>query len=171
MIRTIAAAGLLACTAASAFANILGPVEVALRKADGTRIGGATMTEARGGLHVEIRVSGLAPGRYGAHIHSIGRCEGPGFESAGPHWNPAGREHGSLNPRGHHLGDLPNLDVGTDGRGTISFDIPGTTMEGARDARGDGGSLVIHAAPDDYRSDPSGNSGARIACGVLIRRG
>jgi Cu-Zn family superoxide dismutase len=120
------------------------------------------------GIEVRVQAAGLPAGHYGVHLHAVGRCEGPAFTSAGPHWNPTGRQHGTLNPAGHHLGDLPNLDVDEHGAGRLEFAIAGATTSGAGglfDA--DGTSLVIHAAADDYRTDPSGNSGARIACGVL----
>jgi Cu-Zn family superoxide dismutase len=98
-------------------------------------------------------------------VHAVGRCDPPGFESAGPHWNPTGREHGSQNPRGQHLGDLPNLLVGADGEGSFDLGIAGADLRAMLDT--DGAALVIHAGADDYRTDPSGNSGARIACGVF----
>jgi len=95
------------------------------------------------------------------HLHAVGRCEGPKFDSAGPHWNPAGRQHGHLNPAGSHLGDLPNLTVSANGRGALNFLVRGGLVDA------DGTALVIHAKPDDYRTDPSGSSGDRIACAVL----
>jgi Cu-Zn family superoxide dismutase len=140
-----------------------------LRDAGGRTVASASASEVGDGLRVRIEASGLAPGVYGAHLHAVGRCDAPSFESAGPHWNPGSREHGRDNPRGQHMGDLPNLLVGTDGRGSFEFTIPGAGLgEGPRrlfDA--DGAAVVLHARPDDYRTDPSGNSGARIACGVL----
>jgi Cu-Zn family superoxide dismutase len=136
-----------------------------LRKADGTEAGSAHIVQRGDQLVVVADAHGLTPGRYGAHIHAVGRCEAPAFESAGPHWNPSARQHGRLNPAGHHLGDLPNLDIGANGSGRIEFTIPGATLAGLLDA--DGASVVIHAAADDEHTDPSGNSGARVACGVL----
>ncbi|MDQ4087314.1 MAG: superoxide dismutase family protein [Pseudomonadota bacterium] len=119
-------------------------------------------------LRVRVEAAGLAPGTYGAHIHAVGRCDPPGFETAGPHWNPTQRQHGSQNPAGPHLGDLPNLLVGADGQGSFELAVGGAEMGGPRGLLDrDGAALVIHAAPDDYRTDPSGNSGARIACGVF----
>ncbi len=112
----------------------------------------------------------MSPGSYGAHLHAVGRCDPPGFESAGPHWNPTGQKHGKDNPAGMHKGDLPNLLVGTDGRGSFEYTIPNAGLSGMLPNRlidGDGAAVVIHASADDYRTDPSGNSGARIACGVL----
>jgi Cu-Zn family superoxide dismutase len=145
-----------------------GPVAATLRDPGGRTIARATVGEMHGGLHVRIDASGMAQGDYGAHLHTVGRCDGPAFESAGGHWNPAGRQHGTLNSQGHHAGDLPNLEIGADGRGRIDFHAPNATLRGTNGALdADGTAVVIHAGPDDYRTDPSGNSGARIACGVL----
>jgi Cu-Zn family superoxide dismutase len=144
------------------------PAMTEIRTAAGALVARAMIWQARGGIEVRIQAAGLAPGHYGAHFHTVGRCEGPAFASAGAHWNPTGRQHGSLNPQGHHLGDLPNLDVDAHGAGRLEFVIAGATTSGADgllDA--DGTALVIHAAADDYRTDPSGNSGARQACGVF----
>jgi Cu-Zn family superoxide dismutase len=140
-----------------------------LRDPGGRTVAAASASEVGDGLRVRVEASGLAPGVYGAHLHAVGRCDSPSFESAGPHWNPGNREHGRDNPRGQHLGDLPNLLVGTDGRGSFEFTIPGATISNGprRLLDADGASVLLHARPDDYRTDPSGNSGARIACGVL----
>jgi Cu-Zn family superoxide dismutase len=143
-------------------------VVIEVHRADGRLAARAMVWPGRLGIEVRVQAAGLAPGHYGVHLHAVGRCEGPGFESAGPHWNPTGRRHGKLNPEGHHLGDLDNLDVDESGAGRLEFRIAGTPTDGLRgllDA--DGAAVVIHANPDDYRTDPSGNSGARIACGVL----
>ena len=113
---------------------------------------------------IKVEAEGLAPGAHGIHLHSVGRCDGPDFKSAGPHWNPAGRQHGHDNPQGAHLGDLPNLVAGADGKATASFTIEGDMADA------DGTSLVIHAKPDDNKTDPSGNSGDRIACVALTTR-
>ncbi len=110
---------------------------------------------------IKVQAEGLPPGVHGIHLHTVGRCERPAFQSAGGHWNPAGKQHGHENALGQHLGDLPNLTVGADGRGTASFSVSGNMVDA------DGTSLVIHAKPDDYMTDPSGNSGDRIACAVL----
>ena len=143
-------------------------------RAELTDSGGRVLARAlardnAGRLTINVEAEELPPGTYGAHVHALGRCDPPGFESAGPHWNPAERQHGSQNPQGRHLGDLPNLLVGADGQGSFEFTIPGATL--SRGARAlldrDGSALVIHAAPDDYRTDPSGNSGARIGCGAF----
>ncbi len=136
-----------------------------LRKADGSPVGRATAREVQGGLRVTIDAMALPTGTHGAHIHTTGRCDGPDFMTAGGHWNPAGTQHGSMNPGGPHDGDLPNIIIGTDGRGTMGVLVPAATLAGLLDS--DGGAMVIHAAADDMMTDPSGNSGARIACGVF----
>lgn len=137
----------------------------ALKMADGTAIGRATAREATGGLRITIDAMGLSAGTHGAHIHTTGRCDAPDFMTAGGHWNPAGTQHGSMNPAGPHEGDLPNIIIGTDGRGTLGVTIPGGTIAGLLDT--DGAAMVIHASADDLMTDPSGKSGARIACGVF----
>ena len=136
-----------------------------LLDATGRPVGRATVREVAGGLRVTVDARGLPAGTHGAHLHTVGRCDPPDFTSAGPHWNPAGTKHGSMNPQGPHAGDLPNLLVGRDGRGTLGAVLAGATMDGLLDA--DGAAMVIHAAADDLTTDPSGNSGARVACGVL----
>lgn len=139
-----------------------------LRAADGGDRGSVTVSETGDGLRFAIAATGLPQGVHGAHVHAVGRCDAPGFETAGPHWNPTGREHGRENPQGQHAGDLPNLIIGTDGRGSLEITIPGTLAGGSNALLdGDGAAFVIHANADDLRSDPSGNSGARIACGVI----
>lgn len=140
-----------------------------LRDSGGRTVGHASVTESGDGLRVRIEATGLPPGAHGAHLHAVGACDAPDFASAGPHWNPTDRQHGTQNPQGPHRGDLPNLLVGTDGRGTLEFVVPAARVARGRDALldRDGAALVIHAAADDYRTDPSGNSGARIACGAF----
>lgn len=142
----------------------------ALKAADGTERGLATVTSTGG--KIELRISGMAlpPGEHGAHLHAVGRCDGPDFTSAGGHLNPHAKLHGTLNPKGSHLGDLPNMTVASDGKGSLFATVPGTTADvEANVFDADGTAVVIHAGPDDYKTDPSGNSGGRIACGVLVR--
>jgi superoxide dismutase, Cu-Zn family len=139
---------------------IPGP-HAAIRDAHGNLVARATSTIVVGGLRWRIDGVALRPGTYGLHIHQTGRCDLPDFTGAGPHWNPTGRRHGRHNPQGPHFGDLSNMVVDANGRGVIEAVIGGDPMDG------DGAAVVIHANPDDERTDPSGNSGARIACGVL----
>jgi superoxide dismutase, Cu-Zn family len=169
MLKAMTTALAAAAVASAAPANVLGAATAQIRTPGGRTIGSALIPIRSDVIVVQVAVNGLRPGRYAVHLHAVGRCEGPGFESAGPHWNPTERRHGRLNPQGHHLGDLPNLEIAANGTGRLEFTIPGTgAWDGAYplfDA--DGASIVIHAAPDDYRTDPSGNSGTRFACGVL----
>ncbi|HUR95416.1 MAG TPA: superoxide dismutase family protein [Gemmatimonadales bacterium] len=140
-----------------------------LRNAAGERVGVATIRDTAGIAELGISVSGLAPGPHGLHFHAQGTCTAPEFTSAGPHLDPGGRKHGRLNPDGPHRGDLPNLIVGAEGSADTSFALARELASGGPGAllQPGGTSLVIHADPDDERTDPSGNSGARVACAVL----
>jgi Cu-Zn family superoxide dismutase len=129
-----------------------------------------TVTAVQRGTNVQMQVSvtGVPAGTHGAHLHEAGMCDAPAFTTAGAHLNPTGRQHGMRNPRGPHFGDLPNLVVGADGRGSMEATVAGSLTPGqAPIFDGNGTSFVIHAAADDQVTDPSGNSGARIACAVL----
>ena len=141
----------------------------ALIQADGTPAGSVTLKQDPNGVSVTIAAGGLPQGVHGVHLHAVGKCEGPKFESAGAHWNPTNRQHGRDNPEGAHLGDLANLSIGADGSGESIFSIGAARLSEGTNAimDADGTSLVIHARPDDYKTDPSGNSGDRIACAVL----
>ena len=141
-----------------------------LRDAQGRVRARATAETSGDSLRVRVEAVGMTPGSYGAHLHTTGRCEAPDFATAGPHWNPTAQMHGKDNPKGMHKGDLPNLLVGTDGRGSFEYTIPNAGLSGMLPNRlidADGAAVVVHAKPDDFRTDPSGNSGDRIACGVL----
>ncbi|HVX89686.1 MAG TPA: superoxide dismutase family protein, partial [Gemmatimonadales bacterium] len=119
---------------------------------------------------IALEVAGLAPGPHAVHIHEHGLCERPDFLSAGPHLDEGGHQHGRLNPAGPHLGDLGEITVGPDGRGTaaLRFTAPSGRFQPKLIFGGDGTALVVHAGPDDQRTDPSGQSGPRIACGIMI---
>jgi superoxide dismutase, Cu-Zn family len=161
--------GFAACVMALSTAMAMKPMksprfETVLKDAAGVTKGSATGNEARGATIVSVSVSGMAPGVHGLHIHEIGKCEGPDFKTAGAHWNPMMKQHGRDNPMGAHAGDLPNVTVAANGKGSAQFTIA-SPMSPMMD--GDGASIVIHATADDYRTDPSGNSGGRIACGVI----
>ena len=145
-----------------------GSASVTLRNAAGATVGTATLSETTLGLLVTGSLSGIGAGTHGIHIHETGSCT-PTFAAAGGHFNPRNRRHGFRNPDGHHAGDMPNLHVGT---GTYTFDltVPDVRLGGSEGLlEGDGAALVVHAAADDYTSDPSGNSGDRVACGVITR--
>ncbi len=139
-----------------------------LHWANGNSAGDVAVTEARdGSLRLTLRLTGWPMGVHGMHIHSIGRCDAPDFASAGPHWNPTARQHGLHNPAGSHAGDLPNLVIGQDGVVAENWPLAGSARGIGGLLDDDGAAFVVHARADDELSDPSGNSGARIACAVL----
>jgi superoxide dismutase, Cu-Zn family len=145
----------------------------AIKDAQGTVVGTATLTEGAGGVQLQVQVQGFtaaAAGEHGIHIHAVGVCEAPGFTTAGGHFNPAAKKHGLHNAEGAHGGDLPNLTLNAGGSGTYAVTSDRITLAaGAPNSifDADGSAIVIHAGPDDYMTDPAGNSGGRIACGVL----
>lgn len=153
-----------ASSAASQTSSVV-VAQAALAAADGVSRGIARVTQKEGSLVVNVQATSLAPGQYGLHVHSVGQCDAPDFKTAEGHWNPTGVQHGFDNPKGAHSGDLPNLTIGADGTGIVDFAIANATTDGLLDS--DGAAIVIHAGPDDLKTDPSGDSGARIACGVL----
>lgn len=144
---------------------------VALVNANGAPVGTAQLRQEAGGLvHVDLNVVSLPAGSHGIHFHEVGRCDGAtSFDTAGAHYNPLGREHGLARPGGPHAGDAPNLVVRSDGTATFSFTTDRVTLTSGATSLLDtnGSSIVVHAAADDQVSQPSGNSGARIACGVV----
>ena len=161
-----AAASAAAAPAAPATAVPLAVADLIL--ADGKPAGTASIAIENGKAKLTINFMGLPPGTHGLHIHTVGTCTAPDFASAGGHLNPGGHEHGTMNPKGSHMGDLSNIPVGPTGQVAGSMEMlapPEALAEALFDA--DGSSIVIHAGQDDYKTDPSGASGARIACGVF----
>lgn len=147
-----------------------GGAPVALVNASGQPIGSVRAWQTAGGVTFRIDASGLPHGLHGVHVHGVGRCDPPDFASAGPHWDPAGHKHGMNNPAGPHAGDLPNVEVAANGVLGATVTLPGAVLVGGGSTAlidADGAALVVHAGADDYMTDPSGNSGARIACAVL----
>lgn len=145
------------------------PVTASFNGGDGRLLGSVTVSEDAAGLVMNVSGVGMPAGVHGIHLHEKGLCDGPKFESAGAHWNPAGKKHGRDNPEGAHAGDLANLTVAADGTATVSIPVAGAKMASGNMmlADADGTALVIHAKADDYKTDPSGNSGDRIACAVV----
>ena len=140
------------------------PAKAELKDAQDKVVGTAMLNEVSGGVKIALKASGLKTGDHGFHIHAVGKCEPPAFTSAGGHFNPGNKKHGKKNPEGAHAGDLPNLKVGADGTGSIDVTAGGVTLKDVA-----GLALVIHADPDDEKTDPTGNSGARVACGVISK--
>ncbi len=141
-----------------------------IKDGKGQDVGQAKFKAAGGGVEMSVKVMNLSPGVHAIHIHTAGQCEAPAFTTAGGHFNPANKKHGMENPEGHHAGDLPNLTVGANGKGTFKTTIPDVTLagDGATSLFHAGGtSVVIHEKPDDMKTDPAGNAGPRIACGVI----
>lgn len=143
----------------------------ALKDKDGKDVGVATLIQTAEGLRIALTGYRLPPGSHGLHLHAVGLCQPPDFTSAEGHFNPGGKQHGRLNPAGPHAGDLPNLVVTASGEGGVDITTKVVTLEaGPTSLLGDKGTaIVVHAAADDEKTDPTGNSGARIACGVITK--
>jgi len=146
---------------------------VTLRDSSGRVVGSAVLLQRGGGVRILVDLKGVTPGTKAVHIHEVGRCDPPSFESAGAHFNPTKAEHGTANPRGPHAGDLPNITVDATGQGHLEVTASRVTLERGRASLfgADGSALVVHAGPDDMRTDLEGNSGVRVACGVIVRAG
>ena len=142
-----------------------GGAPMPLINTSGQTIGNVVAWQTAGGVTFRISATGLPHGVHGLHVHAVGRCDPPDFTTAGPHWNPTNHKHGANNPAGPHAGDLGNVTVAANGVLQETVTVSGASMASIVDA--DGASLVLHAAADDQVTDPSGNSGARIACTVI----
>jgi Cu-Zn family superoxide dismutase len=144
-----------------------------LKDSSGRVVGSAVLLQEDDGVRILLDLKGVTPGTKAVHIHEVGRCDPPNFDSAGAHLNPKKAEHGTENPRGPHAGDLPNITVDATGHGHLEVTDPRVTLKPGSASLLDGGgtALVVHEGPDDMRTDPAGNSGRRIACGVIERGG
>ena len=155
-----------------AFGQAKAPMAKAeLHNSQGQLVGIATLTEGANSVTVVAHVQNLPPGYHGFHIHETGQCQAPDFKSAGEHFNPSGTEHGLADPKGPHAGDLPNLLVAPDGVGMIVTHAPQVTLKEGKNSlfHSQGTALVIHSQPDDFRTNPSGEAGDRLACGVITK--
>jgi Cu-Zn family superoxide dismutase len=137
--------------------------------AKGDKIGTAVLHGTPHGVRIKLEASQLPSGTHAFHIHSVGKCEAPDFKSAGPHFNPENKQHGKDNPNGAHAGDLLNITVGADGKVKTTVIAPGVSLGSGPNGLfpATGTALVIHEKEDDYKTDPTGNAGARLACGVI----
>lgn len=138
---------------------------------EGKTVGYATFVEGPDGVEIAVQVHNMPEGLHGFHIHAVGKCEAPDFKSAGGHFNPFERKHGLKNPEGAHVGDMPNLLVGPGGTASEVVVVPLVSLGPGKNSlfHPEGTALVIHAGRDDQMTDPAGDAGARIACGVIKR--
>ncbi len=140
-----------------------------LKDKTGKEVGTVALTQTPSGVLMRLNLTAVPPGDHAFHVHAIGKCDPPDFTSAGGHYNPDQTKHGLMNPEGPHAGDMPNLHVPEGGTLTVEILNPLVSLSGdpAPLLDADGSALVIHAGADDYRTDPAGNAGERVACGVI----
>jgi len=169
MMKTVAAT-LLSLSALSIAQVARAQATADLKNAQGQAVGHVSLTETPHGVLMHATLMGLPEGTHAFHIHTTGTCEPP-FTSAGGHFNPATAQHGIANAMGMHAGDLPNVQIPADGKLTFDAFAPGVTLEAGPNSlfKQGGTAIVMHASADDYKSDPAGNAGARIACGVIVK--
>jgi Cu-Zn family superoxide dismutase len=171
MVRTLVGFVVACVVAGVALVAQQNSIKVEMKDLQGASVGTATLSTAKGGgVAIALDLKNLAPGEHAFHVHQVARCEPP-FATAGPHFNPAAKKHGLENPDGSHAGDMTNITVAADGTAKVVVVNAQVTLgEGPNSVFVNGGtSIVIHAKPDDMKTDPAGNAGDRIACGVIAK--
>jgi Cu-Zn family superoxide dismutase len=171
MRKTLAAALTLSLLAVPALAKPKNELVVPLKTSTGEDAGTATFQQEKSKLSIKLNLKNLPVGEHAVHIHAKALCDAPDFKTAGGHFNPESKQHGTLNPMGHHAGDLPqNVMIGEGHVGQASFKVDYLSLDPASPnsivANG-GTSIMVHEKADDMKTDPTGNAGNRIACGVI----
>jgi Cu-Zn family superoxide dismutase len=169
MDRKFTFAALLATTLAGVSpALAVDKAQAVLKGKDGKEVGKVELTDTPSGVLMRLTLDGVPPGDHAFHVHAVGKCEPPDFKSAGPHFNPDDTKHGLMNAEGPHAGDMPNLHVPDSGKLTVEVLNEMVTLDAEPALLDeDGSAIVVHAVADDYQTDPAGNAGDRIACGVI----
>ena len=148
----------------------LAKTKVELKDAQGKAVGSILIWDQGPGVALQLDLHDLTPGEHALHFHQVPKCEGPDFKSAGGHFNPESKKHGFDNPEGHHAGDIRNFTVGADGKAKAKLENSEVTLkDGPHSLLTSGAAIVVHAKADDYKTDPAGNSGDRIACGAITK--
>jgi Cu-Zn family superoxide dismutase len=170
-LHVMALAGLLFISIQTAGAYAQNQARADIKNAEGKSVGTASLRGTKDGVLMTLNVKGLPEGLHAVHIHSVGKCEGPAFTSAGPHFNPMNKKHGLKNPAGPHAGDLPDMYVERNGAGRYEVLLDSVTLGSGETSifDADQSAIIIHVTADDNITDPTGNSGDRIACGVIVR--